>query len=120
MIKYKPLSAWISVVLGFAFILLTCATLTKMDIVFMKGDVEICRQENLCAFSNIEAPEDILPEGFITDGEEMIFTYIDGEKEIEFDNASFDFRIYMAKTVINNIISFNFNSESNIIVLKAK
>ena len=121
MVKYKPMTAWVlSAALGLAMVVFLCATLTKVDIVFMKGDVELGRQENVCAFSKIEAPEDILPAGFLAEGEEIAFTYTDGEEKVDFDHSSFDFKVYIAKTVINNIISFSFDSESNIIVLTAK
>ena len=120
MVKYKPMAAWFSVILGLALVVLVCATLTKMDIVFMKGDVELCRQENVCAFSKIEDPNDILPAGFLAEGETIEFTYVDDGKVVDFDHSSFDFKVYMAKSVINNIISFSFNAESNIIVLTAK
>ena len=121
MVKYKPMAAWVfSAILGFVLIVSICATLTRMDIVFMKGDAEICRQESVCAFSKIEDPNDILPEGFLADGEEIEFTYVDGEKEVDFDHSSFEFKVYMAKTVINNIINFSFDAESNVIILTAK
>lgn len=117
----KPMSAWLlSTCLALVLVLFTYVSFTKVDLVFTKDGYEIHRQESVCALSKIDDPSDNIPEGIVEEGEEISFTYSDGEETVDFDHSSFAFRVKIAKTLLTNLIEFDWSENSRIVVLTAK
>lgn len=117
----KPMSAGIiSTCLALVLVLLIFVAFAKVDLVYIKNDREICRQNNVTIFSTIEDPVENIPEGVLSEGEEISFTYVDGDKVVDFDRKSFDFKIAMAKLVVKNFISFEWTEENAVMELSAK
>ena len=110
----------ISIVLGLAVMLLTYVLFAKVDLVYMKDGVEICRQGNVCAISEIVDPNLTLPDGVVAGGETLSFTYTDGENAVDFDHSSFDFRLFIAKTVAHNLRDFKWSADSHVIIMTVK
>ena len=117
----KPMSAWIlSTCLALVLVLFTYVAFTRVDLVFTKDGYEIYRQENVCALSKIDDPAEKIPEGIVEEGEEIIFTYSDGEETVDFDHSSMAFKVKIAKTLLTNLIEFKWSESSRFIMLTAK
>lgn len=117
----KPMTACLlSTILALALMIATYAAFAKVDLVFMKDGEEICRQDNVCALSEIDDPAKNIPDGVFLDGEEICFTYVNGEENVDFDHSSFKFRGMIVKTVMTNLIEFKWSASSHVIVLTAK
>ena len=117
----KPMSACIiSMCLALLLMLFTYVAFAKVDLVYVKDGTEICRQDNVSVFSVIDNPADNVPDGIIAEGEELAFTYADGDKTVDFDHTDFKFRVSIGKLIINNLIGFKWSESSQIIVMTAK
>ena len=85
-----------------------------VDLVFMKGENEVCYLENVRVFSDIAVEaEDI------KGGKELEFTYVSNGVTKDY-NADFEFRIEIVKTVLVNFFTFKWQESDNVIVLHAK
>ena len=112
----KPMSACIiSTVLALVLMIFTYVALLKVDFVYTDKSGEIYRQEDVGIFSEIENPADN-----IDGGEGLSFTYVDGEKTVDFDHTSFDLKIAIAKLAVKNFIDFNWSDANNVIIFSAK
>ena len=101
----------ISVLLALVLLLVVYTLLATVDLVFMKGDFQVARMEDVRVFSDLTLnAEDVIT------GEELEYTYGDG-KTFEGD---FSFRIEMAKTLIVNLFTFKWDDADRVIVLTAK
>lgn len=102
----------ISAILAIVLVLVIYALLGTVDLVFMKGDFQVARMENVRVFSDIELDvEDVVT------GEELEYTYGDNEKLYE---ADLNFRIEIAKTLLLNLFTFKLDPADQVIVLNAK
>ena len=96
----------LSAIAAVLIIVVIYTMLGTVDLVYMQGNKEISRQENVSVFSDIELPE----------GE---FSYsVNGEtKELEDINT---LKTDIGITVITNLFSFKWQKMDNIIVLTAE
>ena len=103
----------ISALAAFILILVIYTMLGTVDVVFMQGEVELHRMEDVSAISSLElSDEDI--EGV----QDMSFTYTSGETTKTFGD-NFEFRFEIAKTVLLNFITFKWQPGDQVIVLNA-
>ena len=101
-----------SVILALILILAIYTLLGTVDLVFMKGDFQVARMEDVGVFSDLELnAEDVIT------GEELDYTYGEDAKEFSGD---FSFRLEIAKTLIVNLFTFNWDEADNTIILTAK
>ena len=108
-----------------AVVLIICfyAILGTVDLVFIKevkegNDVissnEVARIENASAISDLE-----LTRWDIKDYEELEFTYGEGENQKDFAD-NFELRFEIAKTVVINLVTFNWDDADQVIIFKSK
>ncbi len=101
-----------SFLLALILVLVIYTLLGTVDLVFMKGDFQVARMEDVRVFSNLELDaEDVIT------GEELEYTYGEDAKPFESD---FSFRLEIAKTLIVNLFTFKWEATDNTIVLTAK
>ena len=101
-----------SVLLALILVLAIYTLLGTVDLVFMKGDFQVARMEDVRVFSDLELDvEDVIT------GEELEYTYGEGAKDF---NGDFNFRIEIAKTLVVNLFTFKWDATDNVIVLTAK
>ena len=109
-----------------AIVLVTCfyAILGTVDLVFIKevkdekevviSSNEVARLEDVSAISKIQ-----LTRWDIKDYEELEFTYGEGENQKDFAD-NFDLRFEIAKTVVINLVTFNWDDANQVIIFKSK
>ena len=120
MINPKPLSAGaFSVILALVLILLVYAAFGRVDLIFKLGDDEICRQENVCFLSAINDPTNSIPDGFVGEGEELKFYFVDGDENVYFSDSSMRLRVKIVKTVMTNLITFKWGDASQFVIINA-
>ena len=104
----------ISGVLALVLILGIYGIFGTVDLVFMNGENEIHRMDDVSVFSDLTiSSDDIETEG------ELEFTYASGDVDKAFgDNV--EFRIEIAKTVLLNFLTFKWQECDQVIVLNAK
>lgn len=100
----------ISAVLALVLLLLIYTVCGTVDVVFMQGEREVHRMEDVRVFSNLEVSEDELAD--------MDFTYTSGEETKTFGD-NFEFRFEIAKTVLLNFVTFKWQEYDQVIVLNA-
>ncbi|MBQ8414724.1 MAG: hypothetical protein IJX58_05740 [Clostridia bacterium] len=101
-----------SVILALILLVVIYTLLGTVDLVFMKGDFQVARMEDVRVISDLElSAEDVIT------GEELEYTY--GEDNKDF-NGDFNFRFEIAKTLIINLFTFKWEATDNTIVLTAK
>ena len=101
----------ISVLLALVLLLVVYTLLATVDLVFMKGDFQVARMENVRVVSDLtHDAEDVIT------GEELEYTYGDGKTF----GGDFNFRIEIAKTLIVNLFTFKWEDADHVIVLTAK
>lgn len=88
------------------------ALLGKVDLVFMKGNNEVARIDDVCSLSDISiSAEDI------KGGEELSFTY--GVDARDYDGG-LGCRFEIAKTVVVNFFTFKWQEDDQVVILHAK
>lgn len=107
-----------------AVVLIICfyAILGTVDLVFIKEvkegnkviSNEVARIENASAISDLE-----LTRWDIKDYEELEFTYGEGENQKDFAD-NFELRFEIAKTVVINLVTFNWDDADQVIIFKSK
>lgn len=102
----------VSTIAAILAIVFVYALFGTVDLVFMKGENEVCYMEDVRIFSDLELqPEDI------KGGQMMDFTYGENRKDY---NADFEFRVEIAKTLIVNLFTFKWGEADDDIILHAK
>lgn len=102
----------VSAVLALVLVLAVYTLLGSVDLVFMKGDFQVARMDDVKVWSDLTLDaEDVIT------GEELEYTY--GEDNKDF-NGDFNFRLEIAKTLIVNLFTFKWEATDSIIVLTAK
>ena len=81
-----------------------------VDVVFMKGDLEVARMDNVNFVSKLQLDE----EDFIT-GADLTYTYESGE-EVKTYKADFEFRTEVSKTVTHNLVAPAVQKIANFVV----
>ena len=104
----------ISAIVALVLIVVLYTTLGTVDLVFMQGEEELHRMEDVSVISSLEVTEEEIP-----GVDEMSFTYTSGDATKTF-NDGFEFRFEIAKTVLLNFITFKWESENQVITLNAK
>lgn len=95
---------------GLLLIFILYTFLGTVDVVFMKGDLQVARMDNV----NFVSCHKLDEVDFIT-GEDLTYTYESGE-EVKTYNADFAFRMEVAKTVALNLISPAVQKSANFVV----
>lgn len=86
-----------AVILALVLVLLVYVALGSVDLVFMKGDFQVARMENVRVYSDIQLDvEDVIT------GEELEYTYGEDAKPYE---ANMDLRVEIAKTLVFNLLN---------------
>ena len=100
------ISAIVALVLIFA---VYCA-LSTVDLVFMQGDKEVHRMDDVGMFSSLVVSEEDTP---------LEFTYTSGDATKDFGD-NFEFRFEIAKTIFLNFVTFKWQDYDQVIILNAK
>lgn len=97
--------------LGIIIVLLVYTLLGTVDLVFMKGDLQVARMEDVRVISDLQLDaEDILT------GEELEFTYGEGKTYA----ADMNLRFEIAKTLVVNLFTQKWDNADQVIILDAK
>lgn len=97
--------------LGIIIVLLVYTLLGTVDLVFMKGDLQVARMEDVRVISDLQLnAEDILT------GEELEFTYGEGKTYA----ADMNLRFEIAKTLVVNLFTQKWDNADQVIILDAK
>ena len=84
---------------GLLLIFVLYTAFGTVDVVFMKGDLEVARMDNVNFVSKLQLNE----EDFLT-GADLTYTYESGE-EVKTYKADFEFRTEVSKTVTHNLVA---------------
>ncbi len=101
----------LAAIVGLVVILLVYIFFGTVDLVFKKGENEVCYVENASFFSDLD-----LDGSDIKGGQMLEFTY--GENDAVFAN-DFNFKIEIAKTLIVNLFTFKWSESNYVITLHA-
>lgn len=97
--------------LGIIIVLLVYTLLGTVDLVFMKGDLQVARMEDVRVISDLQLyAEDVLT------GEELEFTYGEGKTYA----ADMNLRFEIAKTLVVNLFTQKWDNADQVIVFEAK
>lgn len=97
--------------LGIIIVLLVYTLLGTVDLVFMKGDLQVARMEDVRVISDLQLDaEDVLT------GEELEFTYGEGKTYA----ADMNLRFEIAKTLVVNLFTQKWDNADQVIVFEAK
>ena len=97
--------------LGIIIVLLVYTLLGTVDLVFMKGDLQVARMEDVRVISDLQLDaEDILT------GEELEFTYGEGKTYA----ADMNLRFEIAKTLVVNLFTQKWDNADQVIIFEAK
>lgn len=97
--------------LGIIIVLLVYTLLGTVDLVFMKGDLQVARMEDVRVISDLQLDaEDVLT------GEELEFTYGEGKTYA----ADMNLRFEIAKTLVVNLFTQKWDNADQVIILDAK
>lgn len=98
--------------LGIIVVLLVYTLLGTVDLVFMKGDLQVARMENVRVISDLQLDvEDVIT------GEELEYTYGENGKLYAPD---MNLRIEIAKTLVVNLFTQKWDNADQVIVFEAK
>lgn len=99
--------------LGIIIVIVLYTLLGTVDLVFMKGDFQVARIENVRVFSDLELDtEDVIG------GEELQYTYGEGKDEKPY-KADMNLRLEIAKTLVINLFTKKWEVTDQVIILKA-
>ena len=119
-IMYKKASV-IGAVLSIVLLIVIYARLGTVDLVYVNGDREIYRQENVRVISKIDDPVENMSEEFLAEGETMSFTYLSGNEKKTLDvEKPGDLKVEILKTLVLNLFSFKWEEQSYVIEFTAK
>lgn len=111
----------ISSIIFLVIIVLIYGLFSPVDLIYERGEREAFRQEGVNLLTEIEDPRDNLTEGVFNEGEEVVFTYVSGDKTKTFDPENPDeLKLEIAKKVIINLFTFKWGEFDNDILLTAK
>ena len=97
--------------LGIIVVLLVYTLLGTVDLVFMKGDLQVARMEDVRVISDLQLDaEDVLT------GEELEFTYGEGKTYA----ADMNLRFEIAKTLVVNLFTQKWDNADQVIIFEAK
>lgn len=101
----------LAALLGIIIVLLVYTLLGTVDLVFMKGDLQVARMEDVRVISDLQLDaEDVLT------GEELEFTYGEGKTYA----ADMNLRFEIAKTLVVNLFTQKWDHADQVIILDAK
>lgn len=101
----------LAALLGIIIVLLVYTLLGTVDLVFMKGDLQVARMEDVRVISDLQLDaEDVLT------GEELEFTYGEGKTYA----ADMNLRFEIAKTLVVNLFTQKWDNADQVIVFEAK
>lgn len=97
--------------LGIILVLLVYTLLGTVDLVFMKGDFQVARMEDVRVISNLQLDtQDVIT------GEELEYTYGEGKTYA----ADMTLRVEIAKTLIVNLFTQKWDNADQVIIFEAK
>ena len=97
--------------LGIIIVLLVYTLLGTVDLVFMKGDLQVARMEDVRVISDLQLDaEDVLT------GEELEFTYGEGKTYA----ADMNLRFEIAKTLVVNLFTQKWDNADQVIIFESK
>lgn len=103
----------LSVILAVVLLVLIYALLGTVDLVFVNDGKEVCRQENVSVFSDIEVD--------VGSAEDPIqYTYLSGDEVKPLEGNETNFRIKIATTLVENLFTFKWNENDQVITLTAE
>lgn len=101
----------LAALLGIIIVLLVYTLLGTVDLVFMKGDLQVARMEDVRVISDLQLDaEDVLT------GEELEFTYGEGKTYA----ADMNLRFEIAKTLVVNLFTQKWDNADQVIIFEAK
>ena len=101
----------LAALLGIIIVLLVYTLLGTVDLVFMTGDLQVARMEDVRVISDLQLDaEDVLT------GEELEFTYGEGKTYA----ADMNLRFEIAKTLVVNLFTQKWDNADQVIVFEAK
>ena len=101
----------LAALLGIIIVLLVYTLLGTVDLVFMKGDLQVARMEDVRVISDLQLDaEDILT------GEELEFTYGEGKTYA----ADMNLRFEIAKTLVVNLFTQKWDNADQVIIFESK
>ena len=104
----------LSLVVALVIILGIYGLFGTVDLVFMNGENEIHRMDDVNVLSDLTiSDEDMETEG------KLEFTYTSGNVEKPFGD-NIEFKIEIVKTVLVNFLTFNWQEADQVIILNAK
>lgn len=119
-IMYKKASV-IGAVLSIVLLIVIYALLGTVELVYVNGDREVYRQENVRVISKIDDPVENMSEEFLAEGETMSFTYLSGNEKKTLDvEKPGDLKVEILKTLVLNLFSFKWEEQSYVIEFTAK
>ena len=97
--------------LGIVLVLLVYTLLGTVDLVFMKGDFQVARMEDVRVISDLKLDvQDVIT------GEELEYSYGEGKTYA----ADMTLRVEIAKTLIGNLFTQKWDNADQVIVFTAK
>ena len=101
----------LAALLGVIIVLLVYTLLGTVDLVFMKGDLQVARMEDVRVISDLQLDaEDVLT------GEELEFTYGEGKTYA----ADMNLRFEIAKTLVVNLFTQKWDNADQVIIFESK
>jgi hypothetical protein len=101
----------LAALLGIIIVLLVYTLLGTVDLVFMKGDLQVARMEDVRVISDLQLDaEDVLT------GEELEFTYGEGKTYA----ADMNLRFEIAKTLVVNLFTQKWDNADQVIIFESK
>ena len=97
--------------LGIIIVLLVYTLLGTVDLVFMKGDLQVARMEDVRVISDLQLDAEV-----VLTGEELEFTYGEGKTYA----ADMNLRFEIAKTLVVNLFTQKWDNADQVIVFEAK
>jgi hypothetical protein len=98
--------------LGIILVLVVYTLLGTVDLVFMKGDFQVARTEDVRVISDLQI-ENVIEDVKI---EELEFTYGEGKTYA----ADMTLRVEIAKTLVVNLFTQKWDAADQVIILEAK
>ena len=101
----------LAALLGIIVVLLVYTLLGTVDLVFMRGDLQVARMEDVRVISDLQLDaEDVLT------GEELEFTYGEGKTYA----ADMNLRFEIAKTLVVNLFTQKWDNADQVIIFETK
>lgn len=93
--------------------------LGTVDIVYVKGDEVLCRQDDVCSLSPIDDPIANMDDETYLENKDITLWYLDTGEEFVYGGAMLDLRVRIAVNAITNLLTFRWSETSKPLVIVA-